>query len=60
MRAPAHFIRALIGDRRGATAVEYGIILAMVVIAMVAALTNVANTTTSMWKDVSDKVQAAH
>lgn len=60
MRAPAHFIRALIGDRRGATAVEYGLIVAMIVIAMVAALISLADVTTSMWTNISDKVQQAH
>ena len=60
MRAPARFIRALIGDQKGATAIEYGLILALVVIAMMMALFGLADVTTSMWRDVSDKVQAAH
>ncbi|MBH1992360.1 MAG: Flp family type IVb pilin [Sphingomonadaceae bacterium] len=41
---------------RGATAVEYGLIIAMIVLAMIAALTNVANKTTGMWNNVSDEV----
>ncbi|WP_213979311.1 Flp family type IVb pilin [Sphingomonas sp. dw_22] len=60
MRAPAHFVRALIGDRKGATAIEYGLILALIVIVMMAALINLAGVTNAMWSDVSDKVQAAH
>jgi len=60
MRAPARFIRALIGDQKGATAIEYGLILALVVIAMMMALFGLADVTTSMWRNVSDKVQAAH
>ncbi len=60
MRPPARFIRALIGDQRGATAIEYGLILALVVIAMMMALFGLADVTTTMWRDVSDKVQAAH
>ena len=60
MRPPARFIRALIGDQRGATAIEYGLILALVVIAMMMALFGLADVTTGMWRNVSDKVQAAH
>lgn len=46
-------------DERGATAVEYGLILAMVFLAMVGALSLVASTTTEMWNDVSTKVTSA-
>ncbi|MBL7599035.1 Flp family type IVb pilin, partial [Escherichia coli] len=49
MRALVRTIRDLIHDRRAATAVEYGFILALIVIAMMASLVSVANTTTSMW-----------
>ena len=60
MRAPAHFFRTLIADQRGATAIEYGLILALVVLAMIAALIGLADVTTTMWTNVSDKVQQAH
>lgn len=43
---------------RGATAVEYGLIVALVVIAMVGALNRTAASTVNMWNDVSNKVQA--
>jgi pilus assembly protein Flp/PilA len=46
----------IIKDQRGGTAVEYGLILAMVFLAMVGALTTVAGTTTNMWNYVSDQV----
>jgi pilus assembly protein Flp/PilA len=49
----------LLRDERGATAVEYGLILSMVVLAMLAALTGVANETKKMWGDVSTKSQTA-
>jgi pilus assembly protein Flp/PilA len=52
-------LRKLLADRRGATAVEYGLILAMIVLAMFAALQSLAGATTAMWSDVSDKVQGA-
>lgn len=43
---------------RGATAVEYGLILAMIVLAMVTALSNVATKTTGMWNNVASEVTA--
>ncbi|WP_299326593.1 Flp family type IVb pilin [Parasphingopyxis sp.] len=46
----------IVSDERGATAVEYGLIISLVVLAMLAALTNVANSTTGMWNNVSDNV----
>lgn len=45
---------------RGATAVEYGLILALVVLAVVAAIHQTATVTVQMWNDTSNKVQAAH
>ena len=46
-------------DDRGATAVEYGLIIAMIVLAMVAALTQLASSTTTMWNNVSTTVRTA-
>ena len=46
-------------SERGATAVEYGFILALVVIVIVAALSSLAGTTIEMWSNVSDKVTTA-
>jgi pilus assembly protein Flp/PilA len=43
----------------GATAVEYGLILSLLVIAMMAALGNVAGSTTNMWNDVSNDITEA-
>lgn len=42
---------------RGATAVEYGFILALIVLVMIAALSELASGTTGMWNNVSNKVQ---
>ena len=47
---------AIFKDERGATAVEYGLILAMIFLAMVGALTVVASTTTDMWNNVTEAV----
>ncbi|WP_375382236.1 Flp family type IVb pilin [uncultured Sphingomonas sp.] len=49
----------LLRDRRGATAVEYGFILALIVLAMIGALTDVGNVTSSMWNNINTKVTNA-
>ena len=59
MRALAHMIATLIGDRRAATAVEYGLILALVVMALMAGLNALSGSTSSLWGDISTKVQTA-
>lgn len=48
--------RNILKDTRGASAVEYGLILSMIVIAMISALQTVANEVTTMWYFVSDEV----
>ena len=45
----------LLNDKRAATAVEYGLILALIFLAMVFSLQSVASVTTGMWNDVSNK-----
>ncbi len=47
-------------DPRGATAVEYGLIATLIVVAMIASLKGVANANTSLWGNVSTKVQSAN
>lgn len=49
-------IRAVTRDRRGATAVEYGLILALIVLAIIGAVTEVAGVTIDMWNNVSNNV----
>ena len=46
-------------DERGATAVEYGLILALVFLAMVGAVGVFASTTTEMWNNVATKVRGS-
>ena len=53
-------LRDLLRDSRAASAIEYGLILSLVVLTMLASLQGVANITISMWNDVSTKVQNAH
>lgn len=53
LRTVARPLRALIADRKGATAVEYGLILALIVLAMLAGLTSLAEATTGLWNHVA-------
>ena len=48
--------RGLLKREKGATAVEYGLILALIVLALIGALTNVADRTINMWDNVENKV----
>lgn len=54
-----HLIRTL-RDDQGTSAVEYGIILAMIVIGLISAVSGVADETTKMWDFVSSKSEEAH
>ena len=45
-------------DERGATAVEYGLILALIFLAVVGAVAGVADVTIEMWGNVSEAVMA--
>jgi pilus assembly protein Flp/PilA len=56
MRALWRTLCTLRTERRGATAVEYGLIVALIVIAMIAALSTLADITTSMWNNVNTAV----
>ncbi len=50
----------IVGDRRGATAVEYGLILALMCLAMLIGLQSLGRTTSSMWDYVDGRVTNAH
>jgi pilus assembly protein Flp/PilA len=52
-------LKRLLGNKRGGTAIEYGLIAALIVITMVVAFIEVANTTTGMWGNVNNKMAAA-
>lgn len=51
------WLRKLRIDEDGATAVEYGLILALVVLATMGALMNLADGTISMWTNVAAEVE---
>jgi pilus assembly protein Flp/PilA len=52
------FLIRLARDRKAATAVEYGFILAMIALAIMAGLLALGTTTSTMWNNVSSKVAA--
>lgn len=52
-------MKRLLVDRKGGTAIEYGLIVGLIVITMVVAFVEVANTTTGMWSNVNTKMAAA-
>jgi pilus assembly protein Flp/PilA len=52
-------IRRIKRCEQGATAVEYGLIVSLIVIAMVSALKGVADTNDGMWAHVSNKIVSA-
>ncbi len=58
VKAMRRFLRDIQGQR-GATAVEYGLILALIFLAMIGALMSVTSTTIEMWNYVSESVIGA-
>ena len=54
------FLKTLGHDERGATAVEYGLILALIFLAIVGALETFGKTTITMWDTVSAKVESSN
>ena len=52
-------IGRLLRETRGGTAIEYGFILALVVIALIAVLVALAGRSVEIWSNVSDKVISA-
>ncbi|WP_369025427.1 Flp family type IVb pilin [Qipengyuania sp. RANM35] len=53
------FLKKLGHDTSGATAVEYGLILALIFLAMVGGISAFGQSTIGMWTNVKDKVAAA-
>ena len=54
----SQLFQRLLRDTRGATAIEYGLIVALLVIAIITALQGVADENTGLWAMVTRKVQA--
>ena len=53
------FMKRLLGDTQGATAIEYGLIAGLIVIGMITALSSFANESTEMWGSVETKFNDA-
>jgi pilus assembly protein Flp/PilA len=53
------FFKRLLRDTRGATAIEYGLIVALVVIAILISLRSVANENSGLWAVVTSNVVAS-
>jgi pilus assembly protein Flp/PilA len=49
-------LKRLAGAERGATAVEYGLICALIVLAAMGAITGFSTKVIGMWDDVSNEV----
>lgn len=52
-------IKRLLSDVSGATAIEYGLILALMFLAMAAALEGFADANTNIWTNVSSSMSKA-
>lgn len=53
------FMKRLLRDTQGATAIEYGLIAGLIVIGMITALDSFANESTEMWGGVEEKFDEA-
>lgn len=56
MRSTLRALRSLWRDQSGATAVEYGMILALIVIGLIAVVAQLGKTTGDMWNGVARNV----
>ncbi|MEH3038990.1 MAG: Flp family type IVb pilin [Sphingomonas paucimobilis] len=56
MRCTLRALRSLWRNQRGATAVEYGMILALIVIGLIAVVAQLGKTTSAMWNGVAQNV----
>jgi pilus assembly protein Flp/PilA len=57
LKAIQKSVRALASDNRGATAVEYGLIVALIVIAMAGGLSTLGGGATGMWTKIQTEMQ---
>jgi pilus assembly protein Flp/PilA len=51
--------RKLRSDKRGATVIEYGLIVSLIVVAIMAALSNLGGGANGMWGKLDNEVAAA-
>lgn len=55
----SNIAKELVDDTSGATAIEYGLIIALIAIAIVASVQNLAGTTIAMWNMVTNRSVSA-
>ena len=56
MRSTLRGMRSMWRDRRGGTAIEYGLIMALVVVVIIVSVAQLGKTTTDMWNGVAANV----
>ena len=56
MLAIRYFLRALKVDQRGATAVEYALICALIVLVMIAGITSLGEGLAKQWSAIDSKI----
>lgn len=54
---PKSLLKNLLRDTQGATAIEYGLILALIAIAMITAMQSLANSTNNMWGNIESEYE---
>ncbi len=59
MRKLVQLLNLVLRDQRGATAIEYGLIAALVCLALVTAVTDFGITVMNIWNFVADEVLEA-
>ena len=53
------FVKNLIADKKGATAIEYGLIAALIAVAAITAMQGLGNNLSATFSDVSDDLVQA-
>ena len=54
------FIKRIAADRKGATAIEYGLIVSLIVIAMIGSFQMFADSTIAMWSSAENAMSNAN
>lgn len=52
-------LKEFLGDERGATSIEYGLIATLICVAVIAAMTNLGNNVANTWKKAADKMPSS-
>ena len=53
------YLRRIIRDQRGATAVEYGLILALIFLAIAGGVASLGSSVQARWNEIADRVTSA-